>query len=165
MRALQLGEEFVLVADETLAWVEELVKAAYPGFIVQAQAGNNGTKAVRNLLGILGFQVVVDEHDHGNGNHIRQEGGDSLFDVVLKNAKFVPPKVWDEPPSHVLHRHGDDNLIHRNPDPRLHSGVLRGGRRILRRRSAGGAVLRRLRLQLSERCGQEQGDRHQQRFS
>src|SRR2546430_7198729 len=27
-------------------------------------------------LGILGFQVVVDEHDHGNGNHIRPEGGD-----------------------------------------------------------------------------------------
>src|SRR6266403_101915 len=151
MRALQLGEQFVLVADETLARVEELVKAAYPGFIVEAQAGNNGTKAVPNLLGVLGFQIVVDEHDHGNGNHIRPEGGDSLLDVVFKNAKFVPPKVWDEPSPHVLHRHGDDNLIHRNPDPRLHAALLQGGWRILCRRSAAGAVLRRLRLELSDR--------------
>src|ERR1700674_4717122 len=165
MRALQFGEEFVLVADETLARVEELVKAAYPGFIGETQAGNNGPKAIPNLLGIPGFQIVVDEHDHGNGNHIRSEGGNSLFDVVFKNAKFISPQVWDESPPQVLHRHGDDNLFHGNPDPRLHAALLRGRWRILRRGSAAGAVLRRLRLQLSERRGQEQGSRQPNRFS
>jgi len=55
------------VADETFAFVEKLVKAANESLIVQAQAPNNGTQAVRNLLGIFRFQVVVDEQDHGNG--------------------------------------------------------------------------------------------------
>src|SRR5260370_21720352 len=128
MRPFQLGKELVLVADETLAWVEELVKPAYPGLITQAQPCNDGAKTLLDLLGILGFQVVVDKHDHGNGNRIGSEGGDFLFDVVLKNAKFVSPEIGDQPPSPVLDRDRDHHLIHRHSDPRLRVvlAILRG---------------------------------------
>src|SRR5260370_23319285 len=109
MSELQLGEEFVLVADETLAWVEELVKAAYPGLIVEAQAGNNPAKAVPDLLGVLRFQVVVDEHAHGNENRIRPEAGHFLFVVLFKHAKFLSPHFFDEPSPHLVHPPGGES--------------------------------------------------------
>src|SRR5260370_27112880 len=111
MRPFQLGKELVLVADETLAWVEELVKPAYPGLITQAQPCNDGAKTLLDLLGILGFQVVFDKHDHGNGNRIGSEVADFSVDVVLKNAKFVSPEIRDVPPTPVLHRDKPDHLI------------------------------------------------------
>src|SRR6267143_2048809 len=155
MRALQLGEEFVLVAGKSFARVEELVKAAYPGLIVLAQPANNGNKTFPDLLGVLGFQVVVDQHDHGNGDHIRSEKGDFLLDVVFENAKFVLAQVRDEPPRHILYCDGANDLSYRDPDPRLRAALLRGGWRLLRRGSATSAFLSPLRLRLSEKRGQE----------
>src|SRR5439155_14955751 len=80
MRPLQLGEEFVLVAEEALPQVEKLVKPADEGLIVQAQARNHRPQTFGNLLGILRFQVVVNQQNHRNGGRFRSEVNDLLFD-------------------------------------------------------------------------------------
>ena len=149
MRPLQLGEESVLVADETFPHVEKLVKSADEGLIVQGQAGNHGPQIFTNLLGILRFQVVVNQQNHGNGNRFRSEVNDLLFDGILEDSKFVSPQVGDQPPGPVLHGDGHHNLVDRESNSAL-PVLLRKRGRVLSRSSGGSARLGPLRTKLGE---------------
>src|SRR2546422_1165456 len=109
---LQFGDQLVLVADESFALMEKLVEAADKSFIAFAHAGNDGHETVRNLAGVLGFQVVIDEHDHGQGKSFGAEKNNSLFDVVFENAEFFLAQVGDQATGAILHNDRHNHLIH-----------------------------------------------------
>src|SRR6266513_1610583 len=149
MRPLQLGEEFVLVADEAFRQVEKLDKSADEGLIVQGEAGNHGPQTFTNLLGILRLQVVVNQQNHGNGNRFRSEVNDLLFYGILEDSKFVSPQAGDQPPGPVIDGDGHHNLVDRESNSAL-PVLLRKRRRVLSRSSGGSARLGPLRTKLGE---------------
>jgi len=70
--AASVAEKLVRCADETFASVDKIFvkRSTERPDIRSSSAPNDGTQAVRNLLGIFRFQIVVDEQDHGMGRGI-----------------------------------------------------------------------------------------------
>src|SRR5207244_8767221 len=101
--ALERREKLVAVTGKALARVEELIEAADKGLILQAHAAHDGVKAVPNLFGILGLEIVVDKDDHRKRKGFRGEEVDVLLDVIFKNAKFVAVKIGNEVAGEVCH--------------------------------------------------------------
>src|SRR5260370_41033217 len=118
--------------DEALSFLKGKIEPSDESSFVHAEAGNDRSKTLETLFGMLRFQVVVNQQDHGKGNRLSLEGGDSLFDIVFKYAEFVAPQVWHEPSRRIFNCHRDDHLIDGDPDPCLRSTWRRWGRRILR---------------------------------
>ena len=109
--ALELREKLVAVAGKALARVEELIEAADKGLILQAHAAHDGVKAVANLFGILGLEIVVDKDDHRKRKGFRGEEVDVLLDVIFKNAKFVAVEVRNEIAGTVFDGNGQNDQI------------------------------------------------------
>src|SRR5256886_2526713 len=115
-RSLQFRKQLVLVAEEAFARVKALVEAANPGFISQTQSGNNRAETWLYLPGVPGIQVVINQHNHGDGNRLGNKGSDFLLDVILEDAKFIPAKGGNEPAGSIFNGDWDDALVNRNAD-------------------------------------------------
>ena len=88
------------------------VEAADKSFVAGAQTRNDGIEALRHLASVFPVQIVVNEQHQGQRKRVRAESNDPLFDVVFENAEFVLAQVRDEAPGAVLHRDGNNHLIH-----------------------------------------------------
>src|SRR5690242_20346777 len=135
--ALEFHKELILVAGEAFARVKELVEAANKCFVEVAHAAHDGIQTVFYLLCVLGFQIVVDQYHHREGESFRSENIDSLLNVVLKDAELVFAKIRHQTARAVFDRNWQNHQIriHRNlcsrfAEPRE---VRRSGR-VLRQR-------------------------------
>src|ERR1700676_311765 len=123
----QLGNQFFLILGEAGTFVEELVEAADAGFVVDAEAADDGAEAGFNLVGIFLLQIVIDKYDHRKRNGLGGKRNDvNLFHAILKNAKFIFLQVGHQIASLVFDGDRDDDVGGGDGD-----GFLRGRRRRL----------------------------------
>ncbi len=113
--APELHKELVLIAGESFTWMKKLVKFANKGLIQIAHSTNNGVKAVLHFLGVSLFQIVVDQNDHGKRESLGRKHFDSLFHVVVKNAKFVFAEIRHEATGVVFHSYRQHHQIGSSP--------------------------------------------------
>src|ERR1700676_1080453 len=123
----QLGNQFFLILGEAGTFVEELVEAADAGFVVDAEAADDGAEAGFNLVGIFLLQIVIDKYDHRKRNGLGGKRNDvDLFHAILKNAEFIFLQVGYQIASLVFDGDRDDDVGGDDFD-----GFLRGRRRRL----------------------------------
>ena len=121
--AVEFGDQFILVTGETLARVKVGVEAADEGFIVGTESGNDRGKAGFELLGVLGFQIVVEEDDGRKRESFCGEKLDTLLDVVVENAKLFFVEVGDQAAGGVLNGDRQEDVA----DIELKGGLAVGG--------------------------------------
>src|SRR5262249_58330695 len=82
-RAVEFGQELVLVVRESFAGMKVGVKAADERFVVGAQAGDDGREARFHLPGILGLEVIVEQNDGGERKRLGGKILQPLLHVVV----------------------------------------------------------------------------------
>src|SRR5260370_41624462 len=93
---MEFGEKLVLIASEAFAGMKIHVEAADEGFVVAAEAGNDGGQAGFDLLGVLGLEVVVEENHDGGRKSFGGEKFQALLDVVVEDGDFAGGKSGNE---------------------------------------------------------------------
>src|SRR5277367_2257017 len=101
----EFNEQLVLIAGESFARMKKLVEFANKCFIQITHASNYGVEAILHFLGVAFFQIVIDQNYHRKRESLRSKDIDSLFDIVIKNAKFVLAEIEHQPPRVVFHGH------------------------------------------------------------
>ena len=108
-----------------------LIKSADKSFVAGAHSPHNGAQAGLDLVGVLAFQVIVNQDDHGDGVSSAAKEVILLLDIVIKNTEFVLVQVGYQVAAAVLHCHqddhrggGDDDLGRSLPWPRDLRGRL-----------------------------------------
>lgn len=105
----KFGDKFVLIPGETLTFVEGLVEAADEGFVIGAEAADDGTKTGLDLAGVFGLEVIVNENDQRERESLDGEVENLLFDIVLKHAEFVFAKIGYQSTLAVLDGYGQND--------------------------------------------------------
>src|SRR5258707_10730574 len=111
--------------------MEKFVEAADKRLVIQAKPPNHRIQALANLLPVLFLEVVVEKNDHRQRKSFRGKDINFLFDIVFKDAEFVPLQICNEIARAVLHRYRKNNEVGADAD--LRSRLARGRRGGLRR--------------------------------
>lgn len=165
---MKFGEEFILIAGKTFAGMKITVETADEGFVIVAEAGNDGRQAGFDLLGVFGLEIVVEEDDDGERECFGGEKFEALFDVVIKDAEFVAGEVGDEMAVAVFYGDRQKDVVHVEFQSGLAVGrilLIHGNLRILRWRSSGSGILsdlgdrRRGRILGQSACWSSKGER------
>src|SRR6201984_2020557 len=88
------------------------VEAADESFVIAAEAAEDGGEAGLNLLGVFGFEVVVEQDDNRERESFRGEKFEALFDVVIENAEFAAGEVSDETAFTILYGDGQKHVVY-----------------------------------------------------
>src|SRR5260221_6103089 len=115
------------------------VEAADESFVITTEAAEDGGETGLDLLGVFGFEIVVEQHDDGERESFRGEKLQALFDTVIEDAEFGAGEVGDQTALAVLDGNGEQDVVYGKFQGglavggglliRRNTGVLRGGLR------------------------------------